>query len=63
MDVLIRKGKSKSYRIVPVEEKDDSLMTKEEFLAEIEAAEQDYREGRYVSLNSREEIIAYFDSL
>jgi hypothetical protein len=42
---------------------DDSQMTKEEFLAEIEESRRDFREGRYVTLSSKEDIIAYLNSL
>ncbi|MEA4978689.1 MAG: prevent-host-death protein, partial [Petrimonas sp.] len=37
VEILIRRGKNKSYKIVPVQE-DDTLMSKEEFFAMIDRA-------------------------
>jgi hypothetical protein len=42
---------------------DDSLMTKEEFLAKIERSAQSVREGRCVTFYSKEEMFAYLDRL
>jgi hypothetical protein len=68
VDILIQRGKSRSYKIVPIkkvedEEEDDSLMTKEEFFAKIERAAQSIEEGRGVTLHSKEEILAYLESI
>ncbi len=61
-EILIRRGKNRSYKIVPVEE-DDTLMSKEEFFAKIDRSLQQAKEGKVTTLNSREELLAYLDSL
>ncbi|HBX46500.1 prevent-host-death protein [Limibacterium fermenti] len=47
LEVFIRRGKGKSYKIVPVKEDDDSLMSKEEFFAKIDEALEDAKQGKY----------------
>ena len=62
IELLLTRGKNKSYKIVPVTE-DDTLMTKEEFFAKLERAEQDYKEGKYVSIKTEEELDSLLNSL
>jgi antitoxin (DNA-binding transcriptional repressor) of toxin-antitoxin stability system len=45
MEILIRRAKEKSYKIVPVT-KDDTLMSKEEYFARLERGLQSIKEGR-----------------
>jgi hypothetical protein len=67
VDILIQRGKSRSYKIVPVGkvegEEDDSLMTKEAFFAKIERAKAQYERGEGVVCKTVEETIQYLDSL
>ncbi len=62
LELLIRRGKNKSYKIVPVEE-DDSLMSKEAFFAKLDRSLEQYKNGEYVSVNSKEELKKLLDSL
>lgn len=62
VEVLIQRGKNKSYRIVPVE-KDDTLMSKEEFFAKIDKALEEAEQGNVTRINSKEELSTFFDSL
>jgi antitoxin (DNA-binding transcriptional repressor) of toxin-antitoxin stability system len=61
-DILLQRGKNKSYRITPVTE-DDTLMSKEEFFAKIDRALESYKAGNYRTVNTREELHAYLNSL
>lgn len=62
VEVLIQRGKNKSYRIVPVD-KDDTLMSKEEFFAKIDKALEEAEQGNVTRINSKEELSTFFDSL
>ncbi|MDR1416877.1 MAG: hypothetical protein LBJ57_05615 [Prevotellaceae bacterium] len=42
---------------------DDTLMSKEEFFAKIDAALEEVRQGKGMVFNSKEELHAYFDAL
>ncbi len=59
--VFINRGSQKTYAIIPVD--DDDLAITPELAAKIEKARQEYREGKGISLNSREEMQKWFDSL
>lgn len=59
--VFINRGRQKIYAIIPIE--DDDLAITPELAAKIEKARQEYREGKGISLNSREEMQKWFDSL
>ena len=45
MEILIRRAKKKSYRIIPVTN-NDTLMSKEEYFAQIERGLQSIKEGK-----------------
>ncbi len=62
VEILIRRGKNKSYRIIPVTE-DDTLMSKEEFFAKIDKALEEAEQGKVTRIRSKEELSAFFDSL
>jgi antitoxin (DNA-binding transcriptional repressor) of toxin-antitoxin stability system len=62
MEVFIQRGKNFSYKIVPVRD-DDTLMSKEAFLAKIDHALQEAKEGKGMVITSKEELKAYFDNL
>ena len=59
--VFINRGRQKTYAIIPVE--NDDLAITPELAAKIEKARQEYREGKGISLNSRDEMEKWFDSL
>jgi len=48
-EILIQRGRHKSYKLVPVTE-DDTLMSKEEFFAKIDFAIQESEDGKTVKL-------------
>lgn len=50
--VVIQRGKNKSYKLVPVED-DDSLMSKDEFYAKLERSLQQIKEGDTVKLTPK----------
>lgn len=62
VEVLIQRGKNKSYRIVPVME-DDTLMSKEDFFAKIDQSLLDIQEGRFTRVSGKEELKEFLDSL
>ena len=62
VEVLIQRGKNKSYRIVPVKE-DDTLMSKEEFFAKIDQSLLDIQEGRFTRVSGKEELKEFLDGL
>ena len=58
--VFIRR-KNQLYTIVPVSE--DDLTITPELAAKIEKARQEYREGKTISLKTREDVDRYFESM
>ena len=62
MEVLIQRGKNKSYRVTAVSG-DDTLMSKNEFFAKIDHAVNEIAEGKGTVVKDRSELMAYFDSL
>lgn len=48
-EILIQRGRHKSYKLVPVTE-DDTLMSKEEFFAKIDLAIKESEDGKAVKL-------------
>ena len=56
-EILIRRGKNKSYKIVPVKE-DDTLMSKEAFFAMIDRSLEEVEQGKVTRLTPelREEL-------
>ncbi|MDF9830871.1 type II toxin-antitoxin system Phd/YefM family antitoxin [Parabacteroides sp. PF5-6] len=61
-EILVQRGKTRSYKIVPIAD-DDTLMSKEEFFARIDQALQEAREGKVIKTRSKEELTAFLDSL
>ena len=45
IEIFVRRGKSKSYKITPIV-KDDTLMSKEDFFAKIDRARQEIKDGK-----------------
>jgi antitoxin YefM len=62
LELLIRRGKNKSYKVTPVAE-DDSLMSKEAFFAKIDRALEQYKRGEYTAIRSKDELKNFLDSL
>jgi antitoxin (DNA-binding transcriptional repressor) of toxin-antitoxin stability system len=61
-EILIRRGKTRSYKVVPVTE-DDTLMSKEEYFAKIDRSLKQAEKGKVIAIRSAEEMKAFFDSL
>ena len=62
MEVLIQRGRAKSYKITPVS-KDDTLMSKEAFFAKIDKSLQEYEEGKFTRVTGKEELKKFLNSL
>lgn len=62
LELLIRRGRNRSYKIVPVEE-DDTLMSKEEFFAMLDKSKEQIRDGKVTTIKSQEELKDFLDSL
>lgn len=54
-EILVQRKKNKAYRIVPVKE-DDTVMSKDEFLAKVEQSLQQAKEGQKFSMNEGESL-------
>jgi antitoxin (DNA-binding transcriptional repressor) of toxin-antitoxin stability system len=65
IEILIQRGKNKSYKIVAVadDNDDDALMSKEAFFAKIDRALEEARQGKVTRVKSKEELISFLDSL
>lgn len=61
-EILVQRGKNRSYKISPVTE-DDTLMSKEEFFARIDRALEEAERGEVIKTRSKEELTAFLDSL
>jgi len=55
VEILIRRGKNKSYKVTAVTE-DDTLMSKEEFFAKIDRSIQQAKEGKVTRIDNHEEL-------
>jgi antitoxin YefM len=55
--IIVQRGKNKSYKLVPVEQ-NDTLMTEEEFYAKIDKGIQKAKEGKVVRV-SKEELKSF----
>lgn len=61
-EIIIQRGRNRSYKIVPVEE-DDTLMSKEDFFARVDAARAEYDEGKFISFKTNEELFSFLENL
>lgn len=59
--IIIRRNKKQSYILVPVE--DNDLTITPELQAKIDKAREEIKAGNCITLKSRADIDAYFDSL
>jgi len=61
-EILIHRGKHRSYKLVPVAE-DDTLMSKEEFFAKIDLSLQQIADGKYTALETKEDLKNFLAAL
>ncbi|MDL2255027.1 prevent-host-death protein [Parabacteroides sp. OttesenSCG-928-K15] len=61
-DIILKSREKGSFKIVPVTE-NDTLMSKEEFLIKIDNALQGIKEGKGITIHSKDELLSYLDSL
>ena len=61
-EVLIQRGKNKSYKVSAVSER-DTLMTKEAFFNKIDAALEAVKNGEFTEVKNREELTAFLARL
>lgn len=61
-EIVVQRGKDKSYKIVPVK-KDDTLMTREEFFAKIDRALKEADEGKMYRVKTKAELKEYINNL
>ena len=62
VEILVQRGKNKSYKIVPVTD-DDTLMSKEAFFAMLDHSIKDINDGKGTRIRGKEELKKFFDSL
>lgn len=60
--IIVQRGKNKSYKIVAVSE-DDAVMSKEDFYKKIKAALLSIKKGEFTEVKSKEELNSLLDSL
>lgn len=60
--IIVQRGKNKSYKIVAVSE-DDAVMSKNEFYDKIEAALLSIKNGEFTEVKSKEELNDLLDFL
>lgn len=61
-EILIQRGRHKSYKLVPVTE-NDTLMSKEEFIAKIDLSLQQIAEGKFTHVETKEELQQFLKAL
>ena len=61
-DIVLKSRAKGSFKIVPITE-DDTLMSKKAFFAKIDKGLKEAKEGKGKTLASKEELMAYLDSL
>ncbi|KQS33383.1 hypothetical protein ASG33_04710 [Dyadobacter sp. Leaf189] len=59
--VVIRRGRKQTYVLTPISE--DDLYFTPEMIQRIKDAQQEIKEGKYISFNSVDEMNKYFESL
>ncbi len=60
--IIVQRGKSKSYKIVAVSE-DDAVMSKEDFFKKIETALLSIKKGEFATVKNKGELSNLLDSL
>ena len=61
-DILIRRGKNKSYKITAVTT-DDALMSKEDFFAKIDRSLQQAKEGKTTKVKGLQELNTFLENV
>lgn len=61
-EILIKRSKNKSYKIIPVTD-DDMLMSKDEFLNKINLSLQQIEMGNFTTLTSKQDITNFLNAL
>ena len=59
--VVIRRGSKQAYVLTPISQND--LYFSEEMVQRIKNAKQEIKQGKGITIKSKEELQAYFDSL
>ncbi len=59
--IIIRRGRKQAFTLVPID--DDDLTITPELQAKIDKAREEIKAGNCITLKSRADIDAYFDSL
>lgn len=62
IEVLIRRGKNKSYKITAISD-EDALMSEEEFFKKIDKAKEEIEQGKSTTIKTKEELMSFLDSL
>lgn len=62
IEIVIQRGKNRSYKITAITE-DDTLMSKEEFLAKIDRSLQKAKEGKVIKQGEEESVQSFIDRL
>ncbi|MDR1370053.1 MAG: prevent-host-death protein [Dysgonamonadaceae bacterium] len=62
VEILIQRGKNRSYKIIPIPN-DGTLMSEEEFFAKIDRSVQQAKEGKVTKIKSAEELRKFLHSL
>ncbi len=56
IDIIVKSRNRGSFKVTPIEDEDDSLMTKEEFFAKIDEGIEQIENGEYYELLSGENL-------
>jgi hypothetical protein len=64
IEILIRRGKYKSYKVIPVSEsEDDTLMSKKDFFAKLDHSLQQAKEGKTTRVRGIDELNRFLENL
>jgi len=62
IEILIQRGKNKSYKIVPVSD-DDTLISKKDFFEKIDQSLTEIKQGKSTRIKTKEELTRFLDNL
>jgi hypothetical protein len=62
IEILIQRGKYKSYKVIPVSE-DDTLMSKKDFFAKLDHSLQQAKEGKTTRVRGVDELNRFLENL
>ncbi len=63
IDIIVKSRNRGSFKVTPIEDEDDSLMTKEEFFAKIDEGIEQIENGEGIRLATVEDFNKFADSL